>query len=87
MESQFRCNGSDGHLAWIDNALQIRETANENLEDTEYEFKVVDTPRELQDIIYEKNKINNKARIVAGYCWKWKSKKDPETREYFKKMI
>ncbi|MFV0197820.1 DUF2075 domain-containing protein [Empedobacter falsenii] len=76
LESQFRCNGSDGYLAWIDNALQIRETANENLEDTEYEFKVVDTPRELQDIIYAKNKINNKARLVAGYCWKWKSKKD-----------
>lgn len=78
LESQFRCNGSDGYLAWIDNALQIRETANENLADTEYEFKVVDTPRELQNIIYEKNKINNKARIVAGYCWKWKSKKDPD---------
>lgn len=77
LESQFRCNGSDGYLAWIDNVLQIRETANENLEDTEYEFKVVDTPKELQDIIYEKNKINNKARIVAGYCWKWISKKDP----------
>jgi hypothetical protein len=31
--SQFRCNGSDGYLAWIDNSLQIRETANPTLED------------------------------------------------------
>ena len=28
LESQFRCNGSDGYLAWLDNALQIAETAN-----------------------------------------------------------
>ena len=25
----------------------------------------------------EKNKINNKARLVAGYCWDWVSDKDP----------
>ena len=25
--SQFRCNGSDGYLAWLDQALEIRETA------------------------------------------------------------
>jgi len=29
LESQFRCNGSDGYLAWIDNLLGIRDTANE----------------------------------------------------------
>ena len=26
--SQFRCNGSDGYLAWIDHTLEIRRTAN-----------------------------------------------------------
>ena len=26
--SQFRCNGSDGYLAWLDDVLEIRETAN-----------------------------------------------------------
>ncbi len=28
LESQFRCNGSDGYLAWLDNTLQIGSTAN-----------------------------------------------------------
>jgi hypothetical protein len=37
--SQFRCNGSDGYLAWIDNSLQIRETANSTLEDIDYDMK------------------------------------------------
>ncbi|MFP3360142.1 DNA/RNA helicase domain-containing protein, partial [Planococcus sp. SIMBA_143] len=26
LESQFRCNGSDGYLAWVDDVLQISET-------------------------------------------------------------
>jgi len=76
LNSQFRCNGSDGYLAWLDNILQIRETANEEITDLEYDFKIVDTPSELRDIIFEKNKLNNRARLVAGYCWRWPSKKD-----------
>lgn len=27
LSSQFRCNGSDGYLSWLDNTLQIKETA------------------------------------------------------------
>lgn len=75
LSSQFRCNGSDGYLAWLDDVLQIKETANE-IFDLEYDFKVVDSPSELKDIIFEKNKLNNKARLVAGYCWDWVSRKD-----------
>ena len=32
LDSQFRCNGSDGYLAWLDDALGIRATANRVLE-------------------------------------------------------
>ena len=68
--SQFRCNGSDGFLAWLDNALQIRKTANfDGFEN--YDFKIIDSPNELARMIKEKNKISNKARLVAGYCWDW----------------
>jgi len=79
LASQFRCAGSDGYLAWLDNLLQIRETANESLGSSgiKYEFKVFDSPAELRDVIFQKNKINNKARLVAGYCWDWKSSKNP----------
>jgi uncharacterized protein len=78
LSSQFRCNGSNGYLAWLDDVLNIRNTANTTFSvDFEYEFKVVGSPTELRDIIFEKNKINNKARLVAGYCWDWNSKKNP----------
>jgi DUF2075 family protein len=77
LASQFRCNGSDGYLAWLDNTLQIRETANKSLEDIDYDFKVFDDPQTLHNFIIDKNKAKNKARLLAGYCWKWISKKKP----------
>jgi len=54
----------------------IKQTANENLQSIDYDFKVFDSPNKLKDAILKKNKINNKARLVAGYCWNWDSKKD-----------
>lgn len=81
LQSQFRCNGSDGYLAWIDNSLEIRETANETLEGINYDFRVFDSPTELRDAIFEKNRINNKARLVAGYCWDWASKNDATLKD------
>ncbi len=71
LESQFRCNGSDGYLAWLDNVLDIRKTANYDLDDFQYDFKVIDSPNELRRLIEEKNRENNKSRLVAGYCWNW----------------
>ena len=76
LESQFRCNGSDGYIAWVDNSLGVRETANDSLEGIDYEVRLFDDPKKLRSAIIEKNRINNKARVVAGYCWDWTSKKD-----------
>lgn len=75
LRSQFRCNGSDGYLAWLDNALQIRDTANVDLRGIDYDFRVFDDPGAMMDRIIELNDYRNKARVVAGYCWDWVSKK------------
>ena len=69
--SQFRCNGSDGYLAWLDQALEIRETANYNLDGIDYDIRICDTPEEMEAIVLEKNRARNRARILAGYCWNW----------------
>jgi DUF2075 family protein len=76
LTSQFRCNGSDGYLAWLDDALQIRETANTLLNSGEYQVRVFDDPCEMRDEIFRFNTADNKARMVAGYCWDWVSKND-----------
>jgi DUF2075 family protein len=77
LTSQFRCSGSDAYLAWMDNWLGIRKSANIDLSETNYDFRVFDSPADLRDEIVKKNDINNKARLVAGYCWDWVSKKTP----------
>lgn len=71
LSSQFRCNGSDGYLAWLDRVLEIRNTANLDIDGFNYDFRVFDDPNEMRNAIEEKNKKNNKSRIVAGYCWEW----------------
>ena len=77
LESQFRCGGSDGYLAWLDQVLQIRDTANTDLNDVGYEFGVCNSATELRHLMVEKNnQPRTKARLVAGYCWKWNSKTD-----------
>jgi len=79
LSSQFRCDGSDGYITWLDQKLQIRETANEDLKESNpnYLFQVSDSVIALRDEIFRLN-ANNKARIVAGYCWNWVSKKNPD---------
>lgn len=81
LESQFRCNGSDGYLAWLDNFLGIRSTANTDLKDIDYHFEVVENPNILRDKIKTYNKVNNRARLVAGYCWPWNSKKNKKAMD------
>ena len=76
LESQFRCNGSDGYLAWLDYLLFSRETAHTNVRALNYQFEVLYDPNELRKRITAYNEIRNRARMVAGYCWPWHSKKD-----------
>lgn len=76
LQSQFRCNGADGYLAWVDSVLQIRETANRTLDGVAYDFRVCESPKQLHDLVIEHNRETNKARTVAGYCWDWISKDD-----------
>ena len=77
LPSQFRCNGSDGYIAWLDNVLDIHPSANDTLEGIDYDFRVFDDPSQMAEEIELLN-TNNKARLLAGYCWRWVSKGNPQ---------
>ena len=66
----------------MDNTLQIRETANKTLEGIDYDFKVFNSFHDLRKAIIEKNTQGTNARITAGYCWNWISKKPEAKNEY-----
>ncbi len=73
LQSQFRCGGSDIYMAWLDHSLGIRDTAHPSLDGSEYEFRVMDSPVELFNHLTDLNG-GNSARVVAGYCYPWRSK-------------
>ncbi len=79
LQSQFRCNGSDGYLAWLDDVLEIRKTANYDLEGIDYDIKICDSPNEMRDLVIERNRVANRARVLAGYCWEWLKKEQNNT--------
>lgn len=81
LKSQFRCNGSTAYISWLDNVLGIRQTANFELNQDTYDFRVFDNPHQMREEIEKKNIGTNSARIVAGYCWDWESKRDPSVND------
>ena len=72
--SQFRCNGSDGYIAFINDLLNIKETANKTFDLSDFDIKVFDDANIMRNELKIKNSINNKSRIVAGYCYDWNVK-------------
>lgn len=69
--AQFRCGGSDEYLKWLDSLLQLNDEPIRYLTEDSYPLKIVDNPNDLRNIIIEKNRLNNKSRMVAGFCWAW----------------
>jgi len=84
LTSQFRCNGSDGYLAFLDDVLGIRSTANYDGFDKEYNIKIFDNPSQMrEELRMLNNKDNsNKTRMVAGYCYDWITKNSNDNSVY-----
>ncbi|MBL7837020.1 MAG: DUF2075 domain-containing protein [Bacteroidetes bacterium] len=77
LEAQFRCNGSDAFVNWINNTLGIKRTANVIWDQhEEFDFKIFDSPWDLEAAIFEKVEKGNTGRMTAGFCWKWS---EPDT--------
>lgn len=72
LQAQFRCNGSDAFINWVNNTLDVRRTANVLWDEAdEFDFKIFGSPEELENAIREKAKQGYTARMTAGFCWPW----------------
>ncbi len=77
LDAQFRCAGSEGFISWVTDVLDIKQTANSFWEeDGGFDFRVVDSPWELEECVINRAGDGESARLVAGYCWQWS---DPRT--------
>ena len=72
LEAQFRCNGSDGFVNWVNNTLGIKKTANIIwTQKEEFDFRIMSSPEELEASIIEKINEGFTGRLTAGFCWPW----------------
>jgi len=74
LKSQFRCNGSDEYISWVDSILYNEDFESSN-QIIDYDIEVFDNIIEMKDAIIEKNK-NNKSRIISGDVFPWISRID-----------
>lgn len=78
LKSQFRCNGSDNYLDWLENIL-YNKPQKHSFSKEEYDFRIFDDPQTLYDTIVSKDSKTNgdsvtSARLTAGFCWPWSDK-------------
>jgi uncharacterized protein len=81
LTSQFRCSGSDDYMSWLDQTLGVAPSSDHYFSQEKFDFQIFNNPLEMHNKIKEKNKINNKSRVVAGYCWDWISQKRPDLKD------
>lgn len=82
LKSQYRCAGAEGFISWVTDVLQIEETANyDGWDQDAFEFRLVNDPNRLYDLIREKNDSGFSARLTAGFAWKWSKDKHAETAD------
>jgi DUF2075 family protein len=74
LTGQFRCNGSDAYLTWLDDVLGLNEI-RQGLKlavPSGFDLRIVDSPGTLLDEVREKNRRSaDFARLLAGWCWPW----------------
>nr|WP_315032541.1 DNA/RNA helicase domain-containing protein [uncultured Chryseobacterium sp.] len=77
--SQFRCNGSDNYLDWLESTLGHNDSKRILKEQDNYEFKIFDSPTDLYTELIKKNEEKDTtARLTAGFCWPWSKTLDEE---------
>ncbi|MBN1458658.1 MAG: DUF2075 domain-containing protein [Armatimonadetes bacterium] len=82
LETQFRCQGSDAFVNWVNNTLGVKRTANALWTGTEsFDFRILGSPDELEREIAGRAQEGYSARMTAGFCWPWSKTKPDGTLE------
>ena len=76
LQTQFRCAGSEAFVNWVDGMLEVGGASPTIFESTSlFEFEIVDSPGELDQIVRAKAAQGFSARLTAGFCWPWSEPK------------
>lgn len=71
LTSQFRCNGSDNYMDWLEQVLYNRPIKS-SFKPDDFDLNIFDDPQDMYDALVEQNnKPEQTARLMAGFCWPW----------------
>jgi len=75
--SQFRVLGGNAYVEFVDALLSVRLHAGKQFKSKSYEFELFGSIEAMVATIQQKNQQLGLSRLIAGYAWKWISKKNP----------
>lgn len=75
LKTQMRALGGEDYIDYVQRIFSANPPA-EKLSFAGYELGLIDDPRHLIHLVREKDDEYGLGRIVAGYAWKWVSRKD-----------
>lgn len=73
LTTQLRCKGAGHFFHWVDRFFNERQLLPLEL-DEGFEVKVAETPQQLEELLRLRAKDNITCRMVAGYCWDWRTR-------------
>lgn len=76
LKTQMRLKAGDMYSGYIEAIFKLENP--EKMDFDNYELKQFTDVQQMVDGIKEKDKSYGLSRILAGYAWQWKSKKNPE---------
>lgn len=72
LDSQMRILGGGNYIDFIYSVLESKGASRNPF--SNYEFRIYDDIRAMVDRIWELDPIYGRARLVAGFAWKWRTK-------------
>lgn len=79
--SQFRVRAGLHYVQFVDDLLNLKLPADKKFNSSKYEFLIFDTLPEMLQTIEDRNHRFGLARLVAGYSWRWNSRKNPDVHD------
>lgn len=79
LTSQMRCKGGMYYTDYVRNILSCTQNGKKQI--VNYDFRLFDNIDDFCNVLYSKEKEESLCRIVSGYGFEWKSKKNKNTKD------